>query len=65
MSWALLRPPAVNHGWDRGGLHGRWQWWRKDGSLLRSGSFDRGRQVGEWTTYDRESKPVKITQFGM
>jgi uncharacterized protein YdhG (YjbR/CyaY superfamily) len=47
-----------------GELHGAWQWWRKDGSLLRSGSFDRGRQVGEWTTYDRASQPVKVTDFG-
>jgi uncharacterized protein YdhG (YjbR/CyaY superfamily) len=47
-----------------GELHGRWQWWRKDGSLLRSGSFDRGRQVGEWTTYDRASAPVRVTQLG-
>jgi uncharacterized protein YdhG (YjbR/CyaY superfamily) len=47
-----------------GELHGRWQWWRKDGSLLRTGSFDRGRQVGEWTTYGRDSAPVTITQLG-
>jgi uncharacterized protein YdhG (YjbR/CyaY superfamily) len=47
-----------------GELHGAWWWWRKDGSLLRTGSFDRGRQVGEWTTYDRDSVPVKVTQFG-
>ncbi len=47
-----------------GELHGAWRWWRKDGSLLRTGSFDRGRQVGEWTTYDRDSAPVKVTQFG-
>ena len=47
-----------------GEMHGRWQWWRKDGSLLRTGSFDRGRQVGEWTTYGRDSAPVKVTQLG-
>jgi uncharacterized protein YdhG (YjbR/CyaY superfamily) len=47
-----------------GELHGAWRWWRKDGSLLRTGSFDRGRQVGEWTTYDRDSAPVKVTQLG-
>jgi len=47
-----------------GELHGRWQWWRKDGSLLRTGSFDRGRQVGEWTTYDRDSAPLKVTRLG-
>jgi uncharacterized protein YdhG (YjbR/CyaY superfamily) len=47
-----------------GELHGRWQWWRKDGSVLRTGSFDCGRQVGEWTTYDRDSAPVKVTTLG-
>lgn len=44
--------------------HGYWQWWRLDGSLLRSGSFDRGRQVGEWTTYDRQGRPYKVTRPG-
>jgi uncharacterized protein YdhG (YjbR/CyaY superfamily) len=47
-----------------GELHGPWSWWRKDGSLLRTGSFDRGRQVREWTTYDRASQPVKVTDLG-
>lgn len=47
-----------------GELHGDWQWWRADGSLMRSGSFDRGRQVREWTTYDRRGVPVKVTDFG-
>ncbi len=47
-----------------GELHGPWRWWRRDGSLLRSGSFDHGRQLGEWTTYDRASAPVKVTDLG-
>ena len=47
-----------------GELHGAWEWWRQDGSLLRTGTFDRGRQVREWTTYDRDSAPVKTTDFG-
>ncbi|WP_168915394.1 toxin-antitoxin system YwqK family antitoxin [Microcella flavibacter] len=45
-------------------LHGAWQWWRADGSLMRSGSFDRGRQVGEWTTYDRHGAAARTTSFG-
>ncbi|WAB83008.1 hypothetical protein OVN20_07785 [Microcella daejeonensis] len=45
-------------------LHGPWQWWRADGSLMRSGAFDRGRQVGEWTTHDRHGAPVRTTSFG-
>jgi uncharacterized protein YdhG (YjbR/CyaY superfamily) len=47
-----------------GERHGAWSWWRKDGSLLRTGSFDRGRQVREWTTYDRASHPVTVTDLG-
>jgi len=47
-----------------GELHGAWSWWRRDGSLMRTGSFDRGRQVREWTTYDRASDPVKVTDLG-
>jgi uncharacterized protein YdhG (YjbR/CyaY superfamily) len=45
-------------------LHGYWEWFRRDGSLMRSGSFKDGEQVGEWTTYDRLGAPVKVTSFG-
>ncbi|GAA4702216.1 hypothetical protein APR04_000350 [Promicromonospora umidemergens] len=44
--------------------HGYWEWWRTDGSLKRSGHFDRGRQVGEWTTYDRDGVTYKVTALG-
>lgn len=47
-----------------GELHGPWQWWRQDGSLLRSGTFDRGRQVREWTTYDCSGAVARVTDFG-
>jgi antitoxin component YwqK of YwqJK toxin-antitoxin module len=43
---------------------GHWEWFRLDGTMLRSGSFDRGRQVGEWTTYDRSGAPYKVTDLG-
>ena len=39
-------------------MHGPWEFYRKDGSLMRSGEFDRGEQVGIWRTYDREGKLV-------
>ncbi len=29
--------------------------------MLRSGHFDRGRQVGEWITYDRTGAVYKTT----
>ena len=40
---------------------GYWEWFRKDGSKLRSGYFEKGEQVGEWTTYDRKGKVFKVT----
>ncbi|MBU6245269.1 MAG: hypothetical protein KGP12_08650 [Actinomycetales bacterium] len=46
-----------------GHLHGSWRWCRRDGSLMRTGSFRLGTQVGEWTTYDRAGNPVKVTQM--
>jgi hypothetical protein len=31
---------------------------------MRAGSFDRGRQIGTWRTYDRMGTVVKETTFG-
>ena len=47
-----------------GEMHGAWEFFRLDGSLMRSGSFDRGRQVGPWRTFDRAGRLVKETDFG-
>ncbi len=44
-------------------MHGAWTWYRTDGSVMRTGSFDRGRQVGTWRTYDRAGAVVKETSF--
>ena len=44
-----------------GDMHGAWSWYRRDGSLMRTGEFDRGRQVGTWRTYDRAGNVVKET----
>ena len=44
-------------------LHGYWEWYRKDGTLKRSGTFERGERVGEWTTYDADGAPYKVTQI--
>ena len=46
-----------------GKMHGPWKFFRRDGSLMRSGSFDRGTQVGVWRTYDRTASVVKETDF--
>jgi antitoxin component YwqK of YwqJK toxin-antitoxin module len=42
---------------------GYWEWYRKDGSRLRSGTFKAGEQVGEWTTYDAKGKVYKVTKM--
>ena len=47
-----------------GEMHGAWTFYRADGSVMRTGSFDRGRQVGPWTTFDRTGTVVKVTDFG-
>lgn len=47
-----------------GEMHGAWEFYRLDGSLMRTGSFDRGRQVGPWRTFDRSGQLVKETDFG-
>ena len=41
-----------------GEMHGAWEFFRKDGSLLRAGAFERGRQVGVWRTYGRDGRVV-------
>jgi len=40
---------------------GYWEWFRKDGTKLRSGHFDNGRQTAEWTTYDKNGQVYKVT----
>ena len=48
-----------------GEMHGRWEFFRRDGSVMRAGEFDRGRQVGVWRTLDRTGRLVKETDFSM
>jgi antitoxin component YwqK of YwqJK toxin-antitoxin module len=44
-----------------GELDGYWEWFRLDGSKLRSGYFERGEQVGEWITYNAKGEVHKRT----
>ena len=44
-------------------MHGHWEFYRKDGSLMRAGTFDREQQVGVWKTFDRNGNLVKETKF--
>lgn len=46
-----------------GAMHGPWEFYRLDGSLMRAGTFERGRQVGLWRTYDRSGAIVEETRF--
>ena len=42
---------------------GFWEWFRVDGTRMRSGTFDAAEQVGEWTTYDRAGQVYKVTRM--
>ena len=42
---------------------GYWEWFRKDGTVMRSGYFEKGQPVGEWTTYDQRGEVHKVTQM--
>jgi antitoxin component YwqK of YwqJK toxin-antitoxin module len=46
-----------------GASHGAWEFYRLDGSVMRTGSFDRGRQIGVWRTFDRAGRLIKETTF--
>lgn len=41
---------------------GYWEWFRIDGTKKRSGYFDLGISIGEWTTYDETGKVYKVTK---
>ena len=42
---------------------GYWEWFRVDGTKMRSGTFENGQQVGEWTTYDKQGNVYKVTHI--
>lgn len=42
---------------------GYWEWFRRDGTKLRSGHFTHGAQSGEWTTYDKTGEVYKVTRI--
>lgn len=44
-------------------MDGYWEWFRKDGTKMRSGYFKSGKKTGEWTTYDKKGEVYKITIF--
>ncbi|MBI5228129.1 hypothetical protein HY988_06060 [Candidatus Micrarchaeota archaeon] len=61
---------TVNHKdgsiWAKGDMlngkcEGYWEWFRKDGTKMRSGHFEKGKQTGEWITYDKKGEIYKKT----
>lgn len=44
-------------------LTGKWEWYRTDGIVMRSGHFENGEQVGEWITYDKQGKKYNVTHM--
>jgi antitoxin component YwqK of YwqJK toxin-antitoxin module len=53
--------------WSKGKIvdgkpEGYWEWYRLNGTLKRSGYFNKGEPVGEWTTYDKEGNIYKVSQ---
>jgi antitoxin component YwqK of YwqJK toxin-antitoxin module len=56
--------PRFHGQYLEGEMHGMWEFFRKDGSLMRSGEFNRGQQVGIWRTYDRSGNLVSEKDFG-
>ena len=54
--------------WAKGSMNdgecdGYWEWWRNDGTKMRSGYFKKGKQIGTWITYNKEGKVYKKTLF--
>lgn len=46
-----------------GVMVGYWEWFRQDGTRLRSGHFENGEQAGDWTTYDKQGQVYKVTRM--
>lgn len=46
-----------------GKMHGAWKFYRRDGSVMRTGKFENGKQIGIWRTFDARGKIVKETDF--
>ena len=44
-----------------GEMHGAWEWYRTDGTLMRSGSFDRGRQIASPGSQSAAAGEVFVT----
>lgn len=55
--------------WSKGKMvnnqpEGYWEWYRLDGTIKRSGYFEKGEPVDEWITYDNKGVKYNTTQRG-
>lgn len=53
--------------WSKGKIKdgkadGYWEWYRPDGTLKRSGTFQDGEPIGKWTTYDSKGAIYKVAE---
>lgn len=53
--------------WSKGKMidgnpEGYWEWYRLNGTLKRSGYFEKGEPVGEWITYDDLGNVYKVSK---
>src|SRR5262245_41280040 len=56
--------PSFKGSYKGGKMHGKWEFFRRDGSVMRTGKFQTGTQVGIWSTWDKAGRVVKQTKFG-
>jgi antitoxin component YwqK of YwqJK toxin-antitoxin module len=54
--------------WAKGRMDGEvptgyWEWFRKDGTKMGSGTFEKGKKVGEWIRYGKKGEVEKVTKF--
>jgi len=53
--------------WSKGKIvdgisEGYWEWYRLNGTIKRSGYFEKGEPVGEWITYDDQGNVYKVSR---
>ncbi|HEX5043021.1 MAG TPA: DUF1801 domain-containing protein [Candidatus Polarisedimenticolaceae bacterium] len=48
---------------EGGRMHGKWEFFRRDGSVMRTGEFKDGEQSGVWVTWDKHGRKVKESRF--
>lgn len=49
--------------YKEGKMHGKWEFFRRDGTVMRTGQFNGGVRVGMWRTWDKSAGIVKDTAF--